>query len=205
MPKAKRKYPDKTGCVGNAALSALHLPPPPTPQRWAGRLSKLPQLKQFLPPLIEPHLAKLQTGEVQKCSVFVPKIGAFTLERKGEEILITFQDALSVAYQRLQMLRAYALAVRYKTIVKSKEGGHWFWLAQQRIFPPEFRFLNERAVLITTLQERAPPPWRNEPLPTPTHAADDCSFVGTRFVTPSSPRAIRAPTAALPAGVAGSR
>ena len=165
MAKAKKQTTPQrsktTACVGDATL--LPLLTSPMPARWAGRLSKLSvQLSRFLLPLADPHLAKLQTGEVQKCSVFVPKIGVFTLERKGEEIFVTFQNALSVACQRLQLLRLRAIATKHNTVAKSPEGGYWFWMPQQTILPPKFQFSCE-CITLGLLQQRSPPLWQNEP------------------------------------------
>ena len=208
--KAKQLTKSIGECGGTATATAVPLSLPASPAaapaqpKWVGRLSKLPvQLQQFLLPFAEPHLAKLQTGEIQKSFVFVPKIGSFTLERKGKEIWVIFQDALVVAYQRLQMLRTYAVAVRYKTIAQSPQNGYWFWLPQQSIFsqPAEFCVLLEY-VSLGSLQERSPPPWENNL--SSTYAIDMPLFVGSRYITPATPRAIRAPTALpIKAGAAG--
>jgi hypothetical protein len=210
-----------TNCVGaDAALSPLHLPAPaparakagfsPIPFRhWHGRLEKLPvELQQIFLPLLPPHWERLRQGEIAKTQVFVPKVGVLTLQLQDDEVWATFVDALQWAYQLLQHLRRYVLALRYRTIVRNEHGGTWVWLPQQIVFPPDFRPTLFCCVECqTSLLERSPPLWKqNDHLRRKTDEAP-CPQISHRWLDAVKPRAKRAPSfrAALWRCVGGSR
>jgi hypothetical protein len=90
-------------------------------------------------PLLQPNLERLQRGEILRTRVFVPQIGVLEVKWKGDEVWATFVDALQWAYQLLQHLRRYVLALRYRIIVRNEHGGTWVWLPQQIVFSPDFR------------------------------------------------------------------
>jgi hypothetical protein len=156
------------------------------------------ELQQIFLPLLPPHWERLRQGEIAKTQVFVPQFGTLTLQLKDGEVWATFVDALQWAYQLLQHLRRYVLALRYRTIVRNEHGGTWVWLPQQIVFPPDFRPTLFCCVECqTSLLERSPPLWRqdtelrlprrgakseeNEPLDYPFRAALWRCVGGSRF------------------------
>jgi hypothetical protein len=166
-------------------------------RHWHGRLEKLPvELQQIFLPLLPPHWERLRQGEIAKTQVFVPQFGTLTLQLKDGEVWATFVDALQWAYQLLQHLRRYVLALRYRTIVRNEHGGTWVWLPQQIVFPPDCRSTLFCVKCQTTLMERSPPPWkRNDHLRRKT---DEAPYpqIGSRWLDITKPRALRAPTCA---------
>jgi hypothetical protein len=155
MAKAWQDEQNATNCVGaDAALSPLHLPVavpaeqkagiPTIPRQWHGRfeIEKLPVvLQQIFMPLLQPNLERLLRGEILLTEVFIPRIGALVVKWKGDKVWVSFVDALQWAYQILQQLRLFALALRYRTFARSPEGGMWVWLPQQPVFPPDCRLI----------------------------------------------------------------
>jgi hypothetical protein len=166
------------------------------------------ELQQIFLPLLPPHWERLRQGEIAKTQVFVPQFGTLTLQLKDGEVWATFVDALQWAYQLLQHLRRYVLALRYRTIVRNEHGGTWVWLPQQIVFPPDFRPTLFCVECQTSLLERSPPLWRQDTelrLETPDEAQSQKRT--SRWITSSVPRAQRAPSfrAALWRCVGGSR
>jgi hypothetical protein len=112
MAEARQNEPNATNCVGvDAALSPLHLPAsarrkagiPTIPRQWCGRLEKLPVvLRQIFMPLLQPNLESLQRGEIQRTGVFIPRIGAIEVKWKGDEVWVSFVDALAWGQKILQ-------------------------------------------------------------------------------------------------------
>jgi hypothetical protein len=196
-----------SGAPLNGALSPHSLAPAPARAKagfspipfrhWHGRLEKLPvELQQIFLPLLPPHWERLRQGEIAKTQVFVPQFGTLTLQLKDGEVWATFVDALQWAYQLLQHLRRYVLALRYRTIVRNEHGGTWVWLPQQIVFPPDCRSTLFCVKCQTTLMERSPPPWkRNDHLRRKT---DEAPYpqIGSRWLDITKPRAVRAPTCA---------
>jgi hypothetical protein len=169
---------------------------PPTCRQWAGSFSQLPsELRLLFMPLLEPHLKRLQQGEISQSQVCVPKIGVLTLQLRNGEIRAIFVDALQRAYQILQQLRLFALARRYRTIAQNEHGGTWVWLPHQIVFPPDFRLTLFCVECQTSLLERSPPLWRQDTelrLETPDEAQSQKRT--SHWITPSVPRAQRAPS-----------
>jgi hypothetical protein len=154
------------------------------------------ELQQIFLPLLPPHWERLRQGEIAKTQVFVPRFGTLTLQLKDGEVWATFVDALQWAYQLLQHLRRYVLALRYRTIVRNEHGGTWVLLPQQIVFPPDCRSTLFCVKCQTTLMERSPPPWkRNDHLRRKT---DEAPYpqIGSRWLDITKPRAVRAPTCA---------
>ena len=204
MAKTRKNNAKRKHRVGDAAfLPRRHLPAAPAGRKsagffyWHGRLEKLPvELQQIFLPLLPPHWERLRQGEIAKTQVFVPRFGTLTLQLKDGEVWATFVDALQWAYQLLQHLRRYVLALRYRTIVRNEHGGTWVWLPQQIVFPPDCRSTLFCVKCQTTLMERSPPPWkRNDHLRRKT---DEAPYpqIGSRWLDITKPRAVRAPTCA---------
>jgi hypothetical protein len=159
-------------------------------------------------PLLQPNLERLQRGEILRTRVFVPQIGVLEVKWKGDEVWATFVGALQWAYQLLQHFRRYVLALRYRTVVRNEHGGTWILLPHQIVFPPDFRPTLFCVECQTSLLERSPPLWRQDTelrLETPDEAQSQKRT--SRWITPSVPRAQRAPSfrAALWRCVGGSR
>jgi hypothetical protein len=169
-------------------------------KHWHGRLEKLPvELQQIFLPLLPPDWERLRQGEIVKTQVFVPQIGALTLQLKDGEVWATFVDALQWAYQLLQHLRCYVLALRYRTVVRNEHGGTWILLPRQIVFPPDFRPTLFCVVCQTSLLERSPPFWKqNDNLHRKTDEAP-CPLITNLWLDAAKPRAQRAPSA-LPIG-----
>jgi hypothetical protein len=111
----------------------------------------------------------------------------------------SFVDALQWAYQILQQLRLFALALRHRTFSRSPEGGLWVWLPRQLILPPDCRSTLFCVKCQTTLMKRSPPPWkRNDHLRRKTDEAP-CPLITNIWLDAAKPRAQRAPSA-LPIG-----
>jgi hypothetical protein len=210
MAKARQDEQNATNCVGaDAALSPLHLPvAAPAGRKTAGFFSipfkhweKLPvELQQIFLPLLPPHLERLQRGEIAKTQVLVPQVGVLTLQLKNNEVWLTFADALQWAYQLLHHLRLFALALRHRTFSRSPEGGLWVWLPQQLVFPPDCRLTLLCVEYQANLLGRSPPLWW-QPTVRRLETTDEAQSQKktSRWLTPSVPRAQRAPTA-LPIG-----
>jgi hypothetical protein len=214
MAKARQDEQNATNCVGaDAALSPLHLPVAaparqkagfPIPRQWHGRLAKLPEeLKQIFLPLLQPdlktNLEDLQRGKIQRAVVFVPQIGALTLQLKNHEIWVIFMDTHKWACLVLQFRRRYVLALRYRTFARNHEGGMWVWLPQQPVFPPDCRL----TLLCTEYQAnflgKSPPFWWQPTVRRLETTDENQNQKTSSWLTPSVPRAQRAPTA-LPIG-----
>jgi hypothetical protein len=196
-----------SGAPLNGALSPHSLAPAPARAKagfspipfrhWHGRLEKLPvELQQIFLPLLPPHWERLRQGEIAKTQVFVPQFGTLTLQLKDGEVWATFVDALQWAYQLLQHLRRYVLALRYRTIVRNEHGGTWILLPHQIVFPPDFRPTLFCVECQTSLLERSPPLWKqNDHLRRKTDEAP-CPQISHRWLDAVKPRAVRAPTCA---------
>jgi hypothetical protein len=198
-----------SGAPLNGALSPLVSSLAPAPARakagfsplpfrhWHGRLEKLPvELQQIFLPLLPPHWERLRQGEIAKTQVLVPQFGTLTLQLKDGEVWATFVDTLRWAYQLLQHLRRYVLALRYRTIVRNEHGGTWILLPHQIVFPPDFHPTLLCVECQTSLLERSPPPWkRNDHLRRKTDETP-CPQIGNRWLDITKPRAVRAPTCA---------
>jgi len=202
MAKTRKNNAKRKHRVGDAAfLPRRHLPAAPAGRKsagffyWHGRLEKLPvELQQIFLPLLPPDWERLRQGEIVKTQVFVPQIGALTLQLKDGEVWATFVDALQWAYQLLQHLRCYVLALRYRTVVRNEHGGTWILLPRQIVFPPDFRPTLFCVVCQTSLLERSPPFWKqNDNLHRKTDEAP-CPQIGNRWLDITKPRALRAPT-----------
>jgi hypothetical protein len=206
MAKTRKNNAKRKHRVGDAAfLPRRHLPAAPAGRKsagffyWHGRLEKLPvELQQIFLPLLPPDWERLRQGEIVKTQVFVPQIGALTLQLKDGEVWATFVDALQWAYQLLQHLRCYVLALRYRTVVRNEHGGTWILLPRQIVFPPDFRPTLFCVVCQTSLLERSPPFWKqNDNLHRKTDEAP-CPLITNLWLDAAKPRAQRAPSA-LPA------
>ena len=141
--KAPRKYTNKKRRKG----VALSLPSPSARPSWAGSLTQLPaKLQKFLP-LLQPQLERMQRGEILKTFISLPAIGTLILEKDSadDDIKATFVDCLEVAKWLLNQLRQTRLATRYKTRVKSPQGGCWSLLPRQRVFPVDLQALMANA------------------------------------------------------------
>jgi len=205
MAKAWQDEQNATNCVGaDAALSPLHLPTSARreagistiPRHWRGRLKKLPvELQQIFLPLAEPHLSRIQKGEILKCFLFCPKVGMLILELRDDEIWATYEDWWKVACQRLDFVRFHALAKRYRTFCHSPEDGMWVWLPQQLVFPPDCRLTLPCAEYQANLLGRSPPLWW-QPTVRRLETTNKNQTKTSRWLTPSVPRALRAPTCA---------
>ncbi len=211
MAKAWQDEQNATNCVGaDAALSPLHLPVavparqkagiPTIPRQWHGRFEKLPVvLQQIFMPLLQPNLERLLRGEILRTGVFVPQIGVLEVKWKGDKVWASFLDTLQWAYQILQQLRLFALALRHRTFSRSPEGGLWVWLPRQLILPPDCRSTLFCVKCQITLMKRSPPPWkRNDHLHRKTDEAP-CPLITNLWLDAAKPRAQRAPSA-LPIG-----
>jgi hypothetical protein len=166
-------------------------------KHWHGRFTKLPvELQQIFLPFLPPHWERLRQGEIAKTQVFVPQFGTLTLQLKDGEVWATFVDALQWAYQLLQHLRRYVLALHYRTIVRNEHGGTWILLPHQIVFPPDFRPTLFCVECQTSLLERSPPLWKqNDHLRRKTDEAP-CPQISHRWLDAVKPCAVRAPTCA---------
>jgi hypothetical protein len=207
MAEARQNEPNATNCVGvDAALSPLHLPAsarrkagiPTIPRQWCGRLEKLPVvLRQIFMPLLQPNLESLQRGEIQRTGVFIPRIGAIEVKWKGDEVWVSFVDALAWGQKILQHRRLFALALRYRTFARSPEGGMWVWLPQQLVFPHDCRLILLCAEYQVNLLGRSPSLWWQPTVRRLETTDENHSPKRTScWLTPSVPRALRAPTRA---------
>jgi len=215
MAKARQDEQNATNCVGaDAALSPLHLPVAvparqkagfPTIPHWRGSFTKLPAKLQIFMPLLEPHLERLQRGEISQTQALIPKVGVFIVKRENGDLRAVFTDVLRYAYQLLQHLRAIALALRYRTFARSPEGGLWVWLPQQLVFPPDCRLTLLCAEYQANLLGRSPPLWW-QPTVRRLETTDEAQSQKktSHWLTPSVPRAQRAPSAlSIGAGAVG--
>jgi hypothetical protein len=206
MAKATAKIKQPNESRADAALSPRFTSTAPAGRKsagffyWHGRLEKLPvELQQIFLPLLPPDWERLRQGEIVKTQVFVSQIGALTLQLKDGEVWATFVDALQWAYQLLQHLRCYVLALRYRTVVRNEHGGTWILLPRQIVFPPDFRPTLFCVVCQTSLLERSPPFWKqNDNLHRKTDEAP-CPLITNLWLDAAKPRAQRAPSA-LPIG-----
>jgi hypothetical protein len=167
-------------------------------KHWHGRLEKLPVvLQQIFMPLLQPNLERLQRGEILRTGVFVPKIGVLEVKWKGDEVWASFVDALAWGQKILQHCRLFALALRYRTFSRSPEGGLWVWLPQQLVFSPDCRSTLSCAEYQVNLLGRSPPLWW-QPTDWRLETTDETQSQKrtSRWLTPSVPRAQRAPTCA---------
>jgi hypothetical protein len=175
------------------------------PRYWHGRLEKMPEkLRQIFWSLIEPNLECLQRGEISQSQVSVPKIGVLTIRLRNGEIWVSFMDALTWGQKILQHCRLFALAMRYRTFAKSPEGGLWVWLPQQLVFPPDCRLTLLCAEYQANLLGRSPPFWW-QPTVWRLETTDEAQSQKKTscWLTPSVPRALRAPTCAAHRGGSG--
>jgi hypothetical protein len=213
MAKAWQDEQNATNCVGaDAALSPLHLPVaaparrkagfPTIPFRhWHGRFTKLPvELQQIFLPLAEPHLPRIQKGEIPKFFLPCRKVGMLILELRGNEIWATYEDWWKVACQHLDFVRFHALLKRFGTFVRDENGGVWAWLPKQSILPTDLCLeLHHAADCQLSWVERSPPLWkRNDNLYRET---DEAPYpqISSHWLDITKPRAQRAPSA-LPIG-----
>jgi hypothetical protein len=175
------------------------------PRYWHGHLKQLPEkLRQIFWSLIEPNLECLQRGEISQSQVSVPKIGVLTIRLRNGEIWATFMDALTWGQKILQHCRLFALAMRYRTFAQSPEGGLWVCLPQQLVFPPDCRLTLLCAEYQANLLGRSPPLWW-QPTVRRLETTDEAQSQKktSRWLTPSVPRAQRAPTRAVHRGGSG--
>jgi hypothetical protein len=162
---------------------------------WYGRFTKLPaELQQVFMPLLQPHLEALQRGEILRAVSFVPKVGAITLQLKNGEIWASFMDALQWACLILKHFRVRAFALRCRTFARSPEGGMWVWLPQQLVFPPDCRLTLLCAEYQANFLEKSPPLWW-QPTVRRLETTDEAQSQKktSHWLTPSVPRALRAP------------
>lgn len=168
---------------------------------WCGRLAKVPvELQQVFMPLLQPHLERLQRGEISRTGTFVPEVGFIMLQLKNGEIWATFGDTLQWACLVLQFRRRYVLALRYRTFARNPEGGMWVWLPQQPVFPPDCRLTLPCAEYQANFLGKSPPLWW-QPTVRRLETTDEAQSQKktSHWLTPSVPRAQRAPSA-LPIG-----
>jgi len=213
--KQSRKQIGECGVAATAATTPL-LPPSPAaeparqkagfptifPKHWNGRFEKMPKpLRQIFWSLIEPNLECLQRGEISQSQVSVPKIGVLTIRLRNGEIWVSFMDALTWGQKILQHCRLFALAMRYRTFAKSPEGGLWVCLPQQLVFPPDCRLTLLCAEYQANLLGRSPPLWW-QPTVRRLETTDEAQSQKktSHWLTPSVPRAQRAPTLRCPSG-----
>jgi hypothetical protein len=196
-----------SGAPLNGALSPHSLAPAPARAKagfspipfrhWRGRFTKLPaELRQIFLPLAEPHLPRIQKGEIPKCFLSCPKVGMLILELRDDEIWATYEDWWKVACQHLNFMRLHALSKRFGTFVRDENGGVWAWLPKQSILPPDLCLALPCADCQWRWVERSPPPWkRNDHLRRKTDETP-CPQIGNRWLDITKPRAVRAPTCA---------
>ena len=206
--KTKKKAP-KYKKRHHGATFLLPSPSAPRPRRWAGRYACFPhELKQVFDPIIRMHLERLKRGEIVESRTFIPKIGFLTLKNRDGEIWAIFINDLEYAKQRLEMQRKYAAAVQHGTIVKNPQGrGMWVFQPTVSILPLALKvFAPTNQLREQQLEFRRSPPWRGcansfvDAFRDKEKTVKPSSF----WLTPSIPCAVRSPTFALPAGVAGS-
>jgi len=205
VAKATNEVKQANESRADAALSPRFTPAAParreagisTIRRWCGRLEKLPvELQQIFLPLAEPHLSRIQKGEILKCFLSCPKVGMLILELRDDEIWATYEDWWKVACQRLDFVRFHALSKRFGTFVRDENGGVWAWLPKQSILPPDLCLALPCADCQWRWVERSPPPWkRNDHLRCKTDETP-CPQIGNRWLDAVKPRALRAPTCA---------
>jgi hypothetical protein len=209
VAKATNEVKQANESRADAALSPRFTPAsarreagiPTIPHQWHGRLEKFPVvLQQIFMPLLQPNLERLLRGEILRTGVFVPQIGVLEVKWKGDKVWASFVDALQWAYQILQQLRLFALALRYRTFCRSPEGGLWVWLPHQLVFPPDCRLTLPCAEYQVNLLGRSPPLWW-QPTVRRLETTDEAQSQKktSHWLTPSVPRAQRAPSA-LPIG-----
>jgi hypothetical protein len=165
-------------------------------RHWRGRFTKLPaELRQIFLPLAEPHLPRIQKGEIPKCFLSCPKVGMLILELRDDEIWATYEDWWKVACQHLNFMRLHALSKRFGTFVRDENGGVWAWLPKQSILPPDLCLALPCADCQWRWVERSPPPWQSDNLRRKTDEAP-CPQIGNCWLNAVTPRALRAPTCA---------
>ena len=209
MAKATNEVKQANESRADAALSPRFTPASARREAgisaWCGRLEKMPEkLRQIFWSLIEPNLECLQRGEISQSQVSVPKIGVLTIRLRNGEIWATFMDALTWGQKILQHCRLFALAMRYRTFAQSSEGGLWVCLPQQLVFPPDCRLTLLCAEYQANLLGRSPPLWW-QPTVRRLETTDEAQSQKktSRWLTPSVPRAQRAPTRAVHRGGSG--
>jgi len=193
LQKEKRnetKQEKECKCCAAAALplSSLLIA---RPRRWAGRYACFPsELKQVFDPIVQMHLERLKKGEIVENRTFVPGIGLLTLKYRNGEFWAVFIDNLEYAKQGLQLLRKYAVAVRYGTIVKNPQGGEWIFQPTVSILPlplkvfPPTNLLREQQ-----LEFWRSPPWEQDRQKAfKTASLEVCPrLVPSLWVSPSTP------------------
>jgi len=187
-------------CVDAALLlPSLHTA---RPRRWAGRYACFPhELKQAFAPIIQPHWERLKNGEIMEVGVFVPKVGFLRLRCRDGEFWVIFINDLEYAKQKLQLLRKTAAAVQHGTIVKNPQGGMWIFQPPLSILPLALKvFAPTNQLREQQLEFRRSPPWRGCANSFVDAFEDKEKTVkpSSRWLTPSIPCAVRAPTFALP-------
>jgi len=204
----KKEAPQNYEKSHNCATLSLPFPSAPRPS-WAGLYSNLPrELKELFEPHIQIHLPRLKRGEILEHGIFVPKIGLLTLRCRNGELFAVFINDLEYAHLKLQLLRREAAAVQHGLVLKNPEGsGIWFSQPSPSILPWSLRVFSSANLPCEQRVEFCwkSPPWRNR-ADFPDFFEDSKRIVkpSSRWLTPSIPCAVRAPTFALPAGVAGS-
>jgi hypothetical protein len=206
-----------SGAPLNGALSPHSLAPAPARAKagfsaipfrhWRGRFTKLPvELQQIFLPLAEPHLPRIQKGEIPKCFLSCPQVGMLILELRDNEVWATYEDWWKVACQRLNFMRLHALSKRFGTFLRDENGGVWAWLPKQSILPPDLCLELHHADRQWSWVERSPPLWKqNDNLYRETDEAP-LPLITNLWFDAAKPRAVRAPTrAALWRCVGGSR
>jgi len=200
--KTKKKAP-KYKKRHHGATFLLPSPSAPRPRRWAGRYACFPhELKQVFDPIIRMHLERLKRGEIVESRTFIPKIGFLTLKNRDGEIWAIFINDLEYAKQRLEMQRKYAAAVQHGTIVKNPQGrGMWVFQPPVSILPLSLQIFLPASLLCKQqlVEFRQDPPWRVNSFNS-NFSDERKQFVKSscRWLTPSVPCAVRAPTPALP-------
>jgi len=184
-------------CVGVVLL----LPSPfvARPRRWAGRYARFPsELKQFFDPIVQPHLERLQKGEIVMTCAFVPKIGFLRLTWRNGELWGVFINDLEYAKRRLRELREIEAAVRQGTIVKNPQGcGMWVFQPTVSILPLALKVFAPTNLREQQLESRRSPPWCDGA--NSLNSPEDCEKIvkpSSHWLTPAIPRAVRAPTRA---------
>jgi hypothetical protein len=207
MAKTRKNDAKRKTRVGDAAfLPRRHLPAAPAGRKtagffphWHGRFTKLPaELRQIFLPLAEPHLPRIQKGEIPKCFLSCPQVGMLILELRDNEIWATYEDWWKVACQRLNFMRLHALSKRFGTFVRNENGGVWVWLPKQSILPPDLCLeLHHAADCQWSWVERSPPLWKqNDNLYRET---DEAPYpqISSRWLDITKPRTVRAPNDCL--------
>jgi len=178
-----------------------YLLPPPRPT-WAGYYTHLPpQLRQAFDPVVQMHLERLTKGEITETCAFVSQIGFLKLQWRKGKIWAIYINDLECAKLVLQNIRKVAAAIRCGTVLKNPKGGMWLFQPPASILPLSLQIFLPASLLRKQqlVEFRQDPPWRVNSFNS-NFSDERKQFVKSscRWLTPSVPCAVRAPTPALP-------